>query len=130
MGIVWVVINNLVTGGAEQIELSQKCIAVDLKATAANCGDVGGNWTCNVTYERKVGGEDIDGIKIVLYNGLTSFIHDVPGNLGQPAQRTETEIDTEIAIGQPEPNRVQLVAYFEDDSGIERPCNPTGQLNF
>lgn len=124
VGIIWVVIRNVVQGGAEQIDLSQKCIAVDLSANAASCDGTG---ICSVTYNRAVGGDDVAGVKIILSNGLTSFTHPVPGNIAPFDQKTEANIATGLS---PEPNSVQIAAYFLDASGNEQLCNPTGELPF
>lgn len=126
VGIVWVVVNNLLKGGAETIDLAGKCTAVDLSATALTCENASIiNWSCNVTYERGAGGDDIDGMKIVLTNGITSFTEDVEGNVVPLGPNTETDIDTEIPIDEDKPNSVQLAAYFDDASGNAQLCNPT-----
>jgi hypothetical protein len=130
VGIIWVVVKNVVEGGAETIEFNTKCVAVDLSANSASCTQGAANWTCDVTYQRRAGGDDIDGLKIVLSNGLTSFTHDVPGNLQAPATRTTTGINTTIPNASPEPNSVALAAYFLDASEEEHLCNPTGERTF
>jgi len=130
VGIIWVVVRNVVQEGAEQIDIGSKCVAVDLSANSANCVDDGNSWACNVTYKRNAGGDAIGGLKIVLSNGLTSFTHDVSGNLAPPATRTESGIDTGIANTDAGPNSVELAAYFTDASGNEQLCNPTGGLDF
>ena len=130
VGIVWVVVNNLLKGGAETIELTAKCTAVTLSATAVTCDDAGVNWTCDVTYERGSGGDAVDGMKIVLSNGVTSFTEDITGDIGQLGPNTKTGIDTQIVIADTEPNSVQLAAYFNDTSGNSQLCSPTSEFTF
>ena len=37
VGIIWFAVRNIVQGGADQIEASAKCTAVDISATDASC---------------------------------------------------------------------------------------------
>ena len=128
VGIIWVVIRNVVQSGANQVEATAKCTSVDISATAAACGSSTGNWTCNVTYYRAAGGDDIDGIKITLSNGLNSYTQDVPGNVDQQQTKTSTSIDTGLLSTDPKPTSVQIAAYINDASGNPQLCNPTEEF--
>lgn len=125
IGIVWAVINNVLQSGTEQTENAAKCLQIDIKATAATCTAAG---ACNVTYRRNSGGDDIDGIKIVLNNGVASFQADVAGNLAELGTDTETNIATGLTT--PVPNSVEVAAYFVDASGNKQVCSTTSAFEF
>jgi len=113
IGIIWVVVNNVLQGGAETTEIGAKCLQVDIKATAANC--TGG--TCTITYYRAGTGNDvIDGVKIVLNNGTESDSSDEAA-LDRLATKTAT-FTTTLA----NPNSVEIAAYFVDASGQQQVC--------
>ncbi len=130
VGIIWVVIRNVVQSGAEQVEIGAACASVDLSTSAAVCVGTGGggNWTCNVTYYRGSGGEAIDGLRVTLSNGLTSFTQDVPGDVSVGATRTQPGINTGLLNTTAKPNSVQIAAYFDDASGTPQLCNPSGEF--
>jgi len=130
VGGIWAVVSNFIDEGTETFSLSQKCLAVNLDINSAACDDDGNNWECDVTYERKVGGEDIDGIRIVLSNGAKSFTKDVSGNLEEFGINTENGINTEMVKTEDEPNSVQLAVYFNDPSGTPQLCSPTSSFTF
>ena len=123
IGIIWVVVNNVLEGGAETTEIGAKCLQVDIKATAASCN--AGN--CNVTYNRKSGGDAIDGIKIVMSDGQNSVQTDVPGNVAPLAIVTKTNVN---ATTLSTPSSVQIAAYFVDASGQEQVCTPGSAFEF
>jgi flagellin-like protein len=123
IGIVWVVVNNVLQSGSQQAEISAKCLEVSIQATAASC--TGG--TCNVTYKRSAGGDDIDGLKIILSNGADSVIQDVPGNLAPLATKTTSGIAETLT---PDPNKAEIAAYFIDASGNEQLCSATSAFEF
>jgi len=122
IGIIWVVVNNVLEGGAETTEIGAKCLQVDVRATAASC-DASGN--CNVTYNRRSGGDAVDGIKIVLSDGQESFTHDVPENVGPSDLGTEFDIASGLNA-----TSVQIAAYFVDASGNQQLCNPSSAFEF
>jgi len=125
IGIVWAVINNVLQSGTEQTENAAKCLQVDIKATAATCSGTG---VCNVTYRRSSGGDDIDGIKIVLGNGVANFQADVLGNVPVLGTNTSTGIATGLTT--PVPNSAEIAAYFIDASGNKQVCSTTSAFEF
>lgn len=122
IGIVWVVVNNVLQSGTEQTEISAKCLLIDIKATAVNCA--AGN--CAVTYKRNAGGDDVDGIIIILSNGVASVQRDIPGNIAALATNTTTVAETLT----PDPNKAEVAAYFIDDSGNQQLCGTTSAFEF
>ncbi|MFC1710940.1 archaellin/type IV pilin N-terminal domain-containing protein, partial [Nanoarchaeota archaeon] len=65
IAIVWAVINNLVGGGAEEVDLGAKCLSVDVAATAV-ISTTGTSY--NVTLQRGAGGDPIGGVKLVFFS--------------------------------------------------------------
>ncbi|MEX2017504.1 MAG: hypothetical protein WD876_03455 [Candidatus Pacearchaeota archaeon] len=117
IGIIWVVVSNVLEGGAEQTEINTKCLSVDVRATALSCDD---GVSCSVTYNRRAGGEAIDGLRIIISNPQESASLDVEGDLGIGATRTSTVTTTLTGI-----NGAQVAAYFEDSSGTPQFCPPS-----
>ena len=125
VGLIWTAVQSNIQSGTEQIEVSSKCLKVDIKATKLECGGVN-NGVCNVTITRNVGGGDLAGIKLSLTNtvGETNYIHDVPGNI-VPLE-TKTEVD--ITTGLTDVSIVAVAPYFLDPSGIEQLCSLRGSF--
>ncbi|MEK6828732.1 MAG: archaellin/type IV pilin N-terminal domain-containing protein [Nanoarchaeota archaeon] len=123
IGIVWAVVSNILQTGSEQTEISAKCLQVGVKATAASCTA----GACSVTYKRSAGGDDIDGVVIILSNGQDSVQKDVAGNLAVQQTRTETGITETLT---PDPNSVEVAAYFTDASGNQQLCATIGTFEF
>jgi hypothetical protein len=128
VGIIWVVVRNVIEGGASQIQ----GLSVDVQPTKVICmvdaGQEGNNGTCDVTYERRAGGDEIGGIKLVLKDsaGDTNYIHDVSGNINPLATQTEVNVNTGIV----NVSHVEAVVYFLDESGNEVLCTASGKLDF
>ena len=119
IGIVWVVVRNIIQSGVEGVELSAKCLNVDVKATAV----VNTSATdYDVTLTRTASGEEIAGVKLVFFNatGGSSSVIDVSENIAPLATVTKS-VDGEIINS----NKVEVTAYFKDTSGNEKPCSQT-----
>lgn len=124
IGIIWVVVNNVLESGTETTEINAKCLQVDIQANAASC-TAGG--VCNVTYKRSAGGEDIDGIVIILSNGVASNQTQIAGNIAPLATKTLTDFVTGLS---PVPNTAEIAAYFIDESGNQQTCAAGGAFEF
>jgi len=125
IGIIWVVINNVVTEGSENVNYSVKCLEVDVKATAVNACAFN---SCDVTMKRGAGGDAFEGIKVVFKN-QTIGTSDVITSLGniEPLQTvTRTITITGLTSN---PDSVEITPYFKDQSGMEKPCT-TSSLSF
>ena len=125
VGLIWTAVQSNIESGTEQIEVSSKCLKVDIKATKLECSGVN-NGVCSVTVTRNVGGDDLAGIKLILTNtgGETNYIHDIPGNI-VPLE-TKTEVD--ITTGLTDVSIVAVAPYFVDPSGIEQLCSLRGSF--
>ena len=121
VGLIWTAVQGTIESGTEQIEISSKCLKVDIKATKLACTTAG---VCNVTITRSVGGDDLEGIKLSLTNavGETNYIHDIPGNIVPLETKTELAIDTGIT----DVSRVEVAPYFLDNAGQEQLCSLRG----
>ncbi len=127
VGIVWVVVNNVLEEGSEQLEIGSKCLSVDIRATSADCEWLSSGSTpgdCNVTYTRNSGGDDVDGIRFILSDGLNSISKDVSGNVEIGATRTEAAINA-TGIGSNNVSSVEVAVYFEGSSGDKQFCSTT-----
>jgi len=115
IGVVWVVINNLVSKGAEDVSLNSKCLDVSMVVSSVNCTDPA---ACEIGLSRNAGGEAIAGVKMVFYNatGSSSAI-DSSGNI----VALETSIRT-VDSTLTSPNKVDVTVYFEDGAGNAQLC--------
>lgn len=127
VGIIWVVVRNLIQEGAEQVDISTKCMAVDVRAVSvAPIAGEAGNYS--VTLRRTAGGEAIAGVKIVLFNetvnsGILEF------GIALTELQTSTQlIDTGGNVTGAD--RLEYTVYFEDASGTERLCSQTNPYSF
>ena len=120
VGIIWVVVRNLIQEGAEQIDVSTKCMAVDVRAVSvATVAGEAGNYS--VTLQRFAGGEAIGGVKISLFNetansGVLEF-----GIALTELQTATQPIDTGGNVTGAD--RLDYTVYFLDASGNEGFCS-------
>ncbi len=122
VGLIWGVVINIVQSGADQVDLSSKCLELDLSVTQTNCIDglVGGGDNCSITIKRKGAGDAIGGIKLVLTNVTAeeNFIHDEAGNIN-PLELKTVQIDnTSIS----NVNSVDILPYLVDEFGNDQDC--------
>jgi hypothetical protein len=125
VGIVWVVVNNIIKSGAKGIDTSAKCLNVNVEATAVKCAGT----NCNVTLMRTgTESEAITGVKLVFKNstaGTSSAVIDEPGNIEVLAGKSINDVPAGIV-----PDKIEVTAYFEDDSGNEQLCGQTTSFEF
>ena len=124
VGIIWVVISNLIDEGVTQVDLSSKCLKIDVKAVSVDCANPA---LCDVTLTRGAGGEAIAGVKIVFYEGTTGgSVTTETGNI----EILGTSSITGVASGLTAPDSVKVSPYFIDDSGNEEICPQQAEFNF
>lgn len=129
VGGIWVVVNNFIDEGTEQIDLSSKCRAVDLSAVSVNETSAG---IYDVTIHRSAGGDAIGGIKINIFNstgnsGVIEFGTAI-APLGTNTQPVDT-IDPNV-VTVTNANKLEYTAYFLDASGSEQLCSTTNTYDF
>jgi hypothetical protein len=128
VGIIWVVVRNVLEGGAGQITSGYECTNAVVKPTKVTCdvgtGGIGNDGRCDVTVTRSAGGEEFAGIKIILTNAEENHIEDVENNMNELETKTES-----ITSGLDNVTRVDVAVYFEDESGNEIICDSSGYMN-
>ena len=124
VGIIWVVVRNLIQEGAEQVDVSTKCMAVDVRAVSV-APVVGEAGNYSVALRRTAGGEAIAGVKISLFNDTANS-----GVLNFTAI-SELETTTETVVAEvTNADRLEYTVYFLDESGNERLCSQTNSYSF
>jgi len=113
VGILWFAARGIFEGGGEQLALSSKCLAVDMKASGS-CNAT----SCNATLERRAGGEAFGGVKLVVSSAAANVIVEQAGNVAPLEKTTITNAITDLA----DPTKMEIVVYFEDDAGAEQLC--------
>lgn len=115
--ILWVVIRNLVSGGTGQLDLTSKCLETEVRPTKVNMTSPG---VYQVTVLRNSGEDEIGGIKLIFTSESedVNYIHDVPGNI--ESLRLATVVVTVQDVTNPD--KVEAVVYFNDDSGNQQLC--------
>jgi len=126
-GIIWVVVRNVVQSGADQIELGQRCLAVNIEYVGVVETSVGSG-IYNVTLARRAGGQDMAGVKITLFNnaGDNSGIIDFPA-------MTELQTRTMPAVNNvslSNATRIEWTPFFEDSAGRDMVCQNTRERIF
>jgi hypothetical protein len=130
VGIVWVVVRNLISGGTAGVEISAKCLNVVIEPTKVNCSDVDDISYCDITLKRTgTGSDEIGGVKLVFRNsesGASSNLINLDGNIEPLVGKTETGINTNVNGA----DVVEVTAFFKDASGNEQICSQTGSFEF
>ena len=118
-GIVWVVVRGVLQTGAGQFELSSKCLEVNMETTAS-CTEAADATLCDVTLNRKAGGDEITGVKLVFTDDIagTNHINDTSGDITELGRKTVSAIATELS----NVSKLDVVVYFTDESGEEQLC--------
>ena len=130
IGIVWVVVRNLVEGGAEQIDVNQKCLAVELSALIVNETSSG---VYAVTLRRGPDSEGDIGVKVNIFQGTTlnsgvldfGTVGDIDA-IGTVTRTVNTNTATPVSGG----DNIEFTAFFLDVSGNEQLCSQTKSFEF
>ncbi len=126
VGIVWGVVRNVLTRGAESVEIGGKCMNIDVRATLVSC--IGSD--CVVTIQRTgTSGDEFAGLKMVFRDstaGTSSGVIDEIGDVELLLGKTTGS----IASGVVAPDSVEITVYFEDASGNEQLCSQTTSRSF
>lgn len=128
VGVVWGVVNNLIKSGSEGVDVSSKCLNINIEATAVNCSGAT-TIACTTRLQRTGTGTDsIAGVKLIFSNetaGLTSALLDELGNIEVLVGKVKT-FDTGIAST----DKVMVTPYFLDASGKEKLCTQSSSFDF
>ena len=115
VGIIWGLVSNIVEKGAEQVDLSSKCLEIDLRITQTECDSLG---VCNVTVERKDSGEEIAGVILKFTNSTDSSLFSMVGNIIPLDKKTYRDLDS----GMTNRDSIVPIPYFKDELGKDVPC--------
>ncbi|MEK6760301.1 MAG: hypothetical protein AABX93_00065 [Nanoarchaeota archaeon] len=120
IGILGVIIQNLIKEGASDVDLSSKCLEVDVALTKTDCNPGTNGDDCDITVIRNDNGDDIAGLKLVLTNetATTNYRYDAVGNIDPLETKTFSVTGTGIS----DVNKVDVVTYFKDETGNEQLC--------
>ena len=128
VGIIWVVIRNVVEGGAEQVDISQKCLAVELDAVTVNETSSG---VYAVTLRRGSDSQGDVGVKVNIFQGIATssgvLNFGAFGDLDALGTVTKTITTAPILAGG---DKVEFTAFFQDVSGNEQLCPQTKSFSF
>lgn len=115
-GIIWVVVRGTVQRSAQEVEIGTKCMGVDIQFVGIDQN------AKTITLRRNAGGEEIGGIKLVLFgqNSNSGPINLEP--LGQLETKTYDYSAKAQGIGLV--NKVEYTPYFVIN-GKERICPNT-----
>ncbi|MCK5624802.1 hypothetical protein KAI04_03100 [Candidatus Pacearchaeota archaeon] len=115
--LIWNKVNKTINEGSSSIELSGKCMAVNLQSQVNEIG--GGQYEVTLT---NYGIEEV-GAKLILLNSLTnsySEMLDFENILSQLEAKTNT-----FNINVVGANKLEVAPYFVDDLGEEMICPET-----
>ncbi|MEK6906721.1 MAG: hypothetical protein AABW81_03800 [Nanoarchaeota archaeon] len=128
IGIIWVVVSNMLEGGAGNVDVASKCQQVDMKikSVPSTClGQVAGIISCVVTVERASGGDSAAvGYRVILENPTTSVFQDQSGT--NALSQLETKSPTVTVTSIVNVTKVKVAPYFTVD-GETKPCSVTDE---
>ncbi len=129
IGIIWVVIRGVIETGSEEIDLSTKCLSVDVRVTnTTGCSAT----TCtNVRVYRKTGSEPIGGVALIFHNSSLVDSSDVYYSIGDiQLLNTKTIAPVNIAGLTGIPNKVDIVPFFKNEKGQNQLCTQVNSYEF
>ncbi len=126
VGIIWLVIRGVVQGGADDVNISSKCLASEVAVTQVNSAGVD---VYDVTLNRKRGTDEIGGVKLIFTDAeeLESCPVDIMNeDYPLPAQKTTTvsvNLADEECAGLV-PSKVSVVVfYLNEDTNEQSFCD-------
>lgn len=127
VGVVWVIVQNVLESGEGNIDLGAKCLEVNLQATKMDCDAT----NCDVTINRKSGGDIFGGVKLIFSNsvsGNVGSVGDASGNI--EVLGTTTIQDVAHGLTGEQPDSVEIVVYFLDENSDEKLCSQGKKFKF
>lgn len=115
VGVVWVVINNLISSEAEEIDYSQKCLGISLKVDSLDCDGV----QCNIELKRQLGSksDSFEGVGVSLSSDTSSAEGEIilEGNIAVTK--------TSILVTDFMATEADVRIYIEKDNGEKYWCS-------
>ncbi len=128
VSVVWVIVQNVLETGAGNIDIGTKCLGVNLQATKMTCDAT----SCDVTINRKSGGEEFGGLKLIFSNrtsgNVGEIVEDSAGNIQELG--TKNVQDAEHGMSGEQPNTLEIIAYFLDENGDKKLCSQGKKFEF
>jgi len=105
IGIVWVVINNLISDNTASISSSGDCLMTNLEIVSASLDGT----TLSAVVKRIGGDSEISGVRVYAYNSTSTVVKDIIGNfvVGEQKSTTLTIVN---------PTKVSVTPYFVIDN--------------
>jgi hypothetical protein len=131
IGIIWIVIRGVVENSTQQLDINSKCLATEVVATKVTNSSPVANWqNYTVVINRRTGDDVIGGVKLVFTNagGSISVVRDMSGDLATLQSRQYYANITTSELSNP--NKVSIVVYYLDDSGVQQLCQTASELKF
>ena len=128
ISIVWVVVRNILEGGAEQIEIKNKCRGTQVKIISATCTST---TACTDVVFEKIGtsNEEIAGVRLVFraddVDDVVVKVTEISGLENLVTKTVETLSHSLGAI----PEEVDVVVFFIGDDNTEQLCSERETYN-
>ena len=127
IGIIWGVVDNLLSKSKSSVESSTKCLDVDMKATAVT--HAVGAAVYDITIKRGPTGEGTFYAKVVISGPSgTGGVYDCTTNIAFTPLDTKVCSVTDYTITNG--NKVEVTPYYLDDSNAEKLCPTTKTFEF
>ena len=118
--IIWGVVRGLLDKSSGAIDVSAKCMDIDVRATKVANTSIQGNYSVTVT--RSSGGDEIEGLEIVLSSETdASDVVDTTETLAPLGVKTYSVVKT----GLTDVTKARVAAYFTDSKGDKQRCPET-----
>jgi hypothetical protein len=126
--VAWTILRIFIESNVEiERNIEPKCLATEVQTTSVTKIN---DTSYAVTLTRKTGEDTIGGVKLVFTNSSEqeNAIRDRAGDIGRlgTVEYTATILPTELL----NPNKVAVVVYYLDDSGIQQLCQTHSEFKF
>ncbi|NCN87224.1 hypothetical protein GW932_05310 [archaeon] len=125
VGVIWGVVNNLLTKSTGTIATSSKCLDLDIRATKVIQGTTATQY--NVTLARKATGDDTEvGAMLVFYSDTTNSPPVEFTDTLSPLETSTQPVEGVIANA----TYIEVTPFFVDDSGKNNLCPSSSKFEF
>ena len=128
VGVIWSMIAGMLEEGASEVGVTSQCLKLNVVATKMTCDAT----ECDVTLNRKDGGDEIGGVKLIFSNtnskNIGTTVEDVSGEI--PQLGTKVAKDKLHGLTDEVPDAVEIAIYILSESGKEQLCAQTRLFRF
>jgi hypothetical protein len=133
VGIIWVVVRNVITGGSQQVSTGAMCLQANVAATSEVHYANATHTVYNITLTRQGGTNDVlGGVKLVFGDAgdTASSVVDIPEPTFESlSTKTENFVAVPLSI-LATPTKVNVFVYFLDDTGAKQLCTNSNEFIF